>query len=124
LAKRAANQKEQAYLVRRYAVARVAHREAQQGDFFFTPPPHSIVSVLQGGSDRHIAGIGEPCAVVIVPFSAIILIPSKLFVLYFRQRLWRNRLGYVELKPLHSHTPLTSARYSTVFSFWRLYRIG
>jgi hypothetical protein len=84
LAKRVANQKEQAYLVRRYADARVANREAQQGDFLITPPPppRTIVFVLQGVSDRHIAGIGEQSAVVAISFSAIILILSKLFVLY------------------------------------------
>ena len=77
-----ANQKEQAYLVRRYADARAANREAQQGDFLITPPPRTIVFVLQGVSDRHIAGIGEQSAVVAISFSAIILILSKLFVLY------------------------------------------
>jgi hypothetical protein len=83
LAKRVANQKEQAYLVRRYADARVANREAQQGDFLIPPPPpRTIVFVLQGVSDRHIAGIGEQSAVVAISFSAIILILSKLFVLY------------------------------------------
>ena len=63
--------------------------------FPYHPPPHTIVSVLQGGSDRHTAGIGEQCAVVAISFSAIILILSKLFILYFRQRLWRNLLGDV-----------------------------
>jgi len=50
--------------------------------FPYHPPPRTIVFVLQGVSDRHIAGIGEQSAVVAISFSAIILILSKLFVLY------------------------------------------